>query len=53
MVEWARFNLATLKQYHLVATGTTGGKLERSWVFAWRSCGAALWAATSRSGPRS
>jgi methylglyoxal synthase len=29
MVEWARFNLATLKQYHLVATGTTGGILER------------------------
>jgi methylglyoxal synthase len=29
MVEWARFNLATLKQYHLVATGTTGGNLER------------------------
>jgi methylglyoxal synthase len=29
MVEWARFNLATLRQYHLVATGTTGGILER------------------------
>lgn len=29
MVEWARFNLATLRQYHLVATGTTGGILEK------------------------
>jgi methylglyoxal synthase len=29
MVEWARFNLATLQQFHLVATGTTGGLLER------------------------
>ena len=28
MVEWARFNLATLRDYHLVATGTTGGLLE-------------------------
>lgn len=29
LVEWARFNLATLKRHHLVATGTTGGLLER------------------------
>ena len=29
LVEWARFNLATLSQYHLVATGTTGGMLEK------------------------
>ncbi len=29
MVEWARFNLATLSQYHLVATGTTGRLLEK------------------------
>lgn len=29
MLEWARFNLVTLQQYHLVATGTTGGILER------------------------
>ena len=29
MVEWARFNLATLREFHLVATGTTGGLLEK------------------------
>jgi methylglyoxal synthase len=29
LVEWARFNLATLNRHHLVATGTTGGLLER------------------------
>ena len=29
MVDWARFNLVTLKEYHLVATETTGGLLER------------------------
>jgi methylglyoxal synthase len=29
MVEWARVNLAILKRHHLVATGTTGGMLER------------------------
>ena len=29
MVEWARFNLATLQGFHLVATGTTGGLLEK------------------------
>jgi methylglyoxal synthase len=29
MVEWARFNLDMLKKHHLVATGTTGGLLER------------------------
>jgi methylglyoxal synthase len=29
LVEWARFNLATLKRHHLMATGTTGGLLEQ------------------------
>jgi methylglyoxal synthase len=29
MVEWARFNLDNLRDYHLVATGTTGGLLEQ------------------------
>ena len=29
LVEWGRFNLATLRRHHLVATGTTGGILER------------------------
>ncbi len=29
LVDWGRFNLDTLSQYHLVATGTTGGLLER------------------------
>ena len=29
LIEWARFNLTTLKRHHLVATGTTGGLLER------------------------
>jgi methylglyoxal synthase len=29
LVEWARFNLTTLRRHHLVATGTTGGLLER------------------------
>jgi methylglyoxal synthase len=29
LVEWARFNLETLSQFHLVATGTTGGLIER------------------------
>jgi methylglyoxal synthase len=28
LVDWVRFNLATLSQHHLVATGTTGGLLE-------------------------
>jgi methylglyoxal synthase len=29
MVEWARFNAATLRDFRLVATGTTGGLLEK------------------------
>jgi methylglyoxal synthase len=29
LVDWARFNLDTLRRHHLVATGTTGGILER------------------------
>lgn len=33
LVDWARFNLDTLTRYHLVATGTTGGILERELGF--------------------
>jgi methylglyoxal synthase len=29
LIEWARFNRLTLARHHLVATGTTGGLLER------------------------
>ena len=29
LVDWARFNLLTLTSHHLVATGTTGGLLEK------------------------
>ncbi len=29
LVDWGRFNLETLRRHHLVATGTTGGLLER------------------------
>ena len=29
LIEWARFNRETLRRHHLVATGTTGGLLEK------------------------
>ncbi len=29
LIDWARFNLLTLRRHHLVATGTTGSLLEK------------------------
>jgi methylglyoxal synthase len=32
MMEWARYNIGTLQQHQLYATGTTGRILRKNWA---------------------
>ena len=49
LVEWGVYNRRILVRHELIATGTTGTLLEDRLGWAWSSCKAGPWEATSRS----
>jgi methylglyoxal synthase len=50
LIDWAYYNRNLLRKHILVATGTTGKLLEKSWTIVFLNCSAVPWAATSSWG---